>query len=125
MKPGEPRVIVFRSRLRPGVDDAYGRDAEMIGNLARATPGFVGATDFVAEDGERLALIEFESADRLAAWRDHPGASRRAATRPRRVLRALLAADLRRLAIFAVRRRDRGARFARSSSRARDRRALA
>ena len=71
MKSGEPRVIVFRSRLRPGVDEVYGRDAELIGNLATSMPGFLGATDFVAEDGERLALIEFESADELAAWRDH------------------------------------------------------
>jgi ketosteroid isomerase-like protein len=34
-------------------------------------PGLVAAKDFAAEDGERLALIEFDSAERLAAWRGH------------------------------------------------------
>jgi len=33
-------------------------------------PGFVAAKDFTAEDGERLALIEWEGGDALAAWRD-------------------------------------------------------
>jgi heme-degrading monooxygenase HmoA/ketosteroid isomerase-like protein len=70
MKP-DARVIVFRSRLRPGIDEAYGRDAGIMAELAHAMPGFQSSTDFTAADGERLALIEFESAATLAAWRDH------------------------------------------------------
>lgn len=35
-------------------------------------PGFRSAKDFTADDGERLALIEFASVGELAAWRDHP-----------------------------------------------------
>ena len=65
------QIIVFRSRLRDGVADEYGRDVDRIAALARAMPGFESATDFTAEDGERLALIEFDSADHLAAWREH------------------------------------------------------
>jgi heme-degrading monooxygenase HmoA/ketosteroid isomerase-like protein len=65
------RMIVFRSRLREGVADAYAPDAERMFGLAVAMPGFVAAKDFVADDGERCAVIEFDSAEHLAAWRDH------------------------------------------------------
>jgi len=66
------RLIVFRSRLRPGVADAYGAHAERVHERAVAMPGFVAAKDFVADDGERLALIEWAGANELAAWRDLP-----------------------------------------------------
>ena len=65
-------VIVFRSRLRPGIEAEYGARAEVIYGLAAQMPGLVSATDFTAEDGERVAIIEFDSAEHLAAWRDHP-----------------------------------------------------
>jgi len=32
----------------------------------------LAAKDFVADDGERVAIIEFDSADHLRAWREHP-----------------------------------------------------
>ena len=35
-------------------------------------PGFVSYTNFRSEDGERVSLIEFESAEALGAWRTHP-----------------------------------------------------
>lgn len=63
------RVIVFRSQLRAGVAADYGRRAEQMWRLAIARPGFVSATDFTAEDGERLALIEWDGEQALAAWR--------------------------------------------------------
>jgi heme-degrading monooxygenase HmoA len=67
------RLIVFRSRLLPGVDlEQYGARAEAMLELARTMPGFVSSRDYAADDGERLALIEFESREHLAAWRDHP-----------------------------------------------------
>ncbi|HEY1551342.1 MAG TPA: nuclear transport factor 2 family protein [Kofleriaceae bacterium] len=65
------RMIIFRSRLREGVDGAYGPDAAHMFGLAVAMPGFVGSKDFAADDGERCAVIEFDSAEHLAAWRDH------------------------------------------------------
>lgn len=68
----DQRLIVFRSRLRDGVDAEYGPRADRMFELAEAKPGFVSARDYVAADGERLALIEFESREELAAWRDHP-----------------------------------------------------
>lgn len=66
-------VIVFRSRLREDIDmgalEALG--AEMAG-LAASMPGFLGYKDYAAADGELLTLVEFESEETLAAWRDHP-----------------------------------------------------
>jgi heme-degrading monooxygenase HmoA len=65
-------VTVFRSRLRPGIDAAYNARGEEIYNLAVTMPGFISIKDFTADDGERVAIVEFESAETLAAWRDHP-----------------------------------------------------
>jgi len=67
----DPRVIVFRSELRDGVADAYNQDGEVIYGLGVAMPGFVAIKDFTADDGERVAIVEFDSAEHLAAWRDH------------------------------------------------------
>jgi heme-degrading monooxygenase HmoA/ketosteroid isomerase-like protein len=66
------RLIVFRSRLREGVADAYGPHAERIYMRAVDMPGFVAAKDFSADDGERVALIEWEGGDALEAWRTLP-----------------------------------------------------
>lgn len=40
--------------------------------LASSMPGYISYKDFVAEDGENVSVIEFESLETLAAWRDHP-----------------------------------------------------
>lgn len=65
-------VIVFRTRLREGVDL---QELERVGmrmyELAAEMPGFISYKDFAAADGESLTLVEFESAEALAAWRDH------------------------------------------------------
>lgn len=66
------RVIVFRSRLRDGVADAYRPHAERIWERATAMPGFVSSKDFTSDDGERLALIEWNGEAELRAWRDLP-----------------------------------------------------
>jgi heme-degrading monooxygenase HmoA/ketosteroid isomerase-like protein len=66
------RVIVFRSRLREGIADEYGPHAERIYELGTGMPGFIAAKDFVAEDGERLALVEWASGAELTAWRELP-----------------------------------------------------
>ena len=66
-------LIVFRSRLKAGVDlAAYDAHVAEIYGYAEKMPGFVSIKDFASPDGERLALIEFESHAELEAWRDHP-----------------------------------------------------
>jgi len=66
-------VIVFRSRLRPGVDPS---PLEPVGarmyELATQMPGFISYKDFASADGEGVSIVEFESLETLAAWRNHP-----------------------------------------------------
>jgi heme-degrading monooxygenase HmoA len=65
-------ITVFKSRLRPGVEREYAALSEEMYALAASLPGFLSVTDYAGDDGERLALIAFESAETQAAWRDHP-----------------------------------------------------
>jgi len=66
-------LTVFRSRMRPGCDLAV---VEKLGarmyELATRMPGFISYKDFTAADGESVSLVEFESAETLLAWREHP-----------------------------------------------------
>jgi len=66
-------VIVFRTRLRAGVDEAEleGVGARMF-QVAASMPGYVSYKDFAADDGEFVSIVEFDSLETLAAWRDHP-----------------------------------------------------
>jgi heme-degrading monooxygenase HmoA len=41
-------------------------------DLARAMPGFVEIKSFIADDGERVSVVTFESTETQAAWRQHP-----------------------------------------------------
>jgi heme-degrading monooxygenase HmoA len=61
-------LIVFRSRLAPDCPETYGARAGEIYDLALKAPGFVSIKDFVAEDGERVALVEFETEGQSRAW---------------------------------------------------------
>ena len=65
-------VTVFRSRRRPGTDDAYGPLAEAMLEAARSQPGFVDFATFESPDGARVSLITFASAEAQSAWRDDP-----------------------------------------------------
>jgi heme-degrading monooxygenase HmoA len=64
-------VVVFRNRLRDGVEEEAGARAEQIYQLALGMPGLQSSKDFVSEDGERLTIVEFSSPEELAAWRNH------------------------------------------------------
>ena len=65
-------ITVFRSRLRDDVPDRYFDLAAELRAKAGDLPGFVEHKVFVAEDGERLALVTFASAEAEIAWRDEP-----------------------------------------------------
>jgi heme-degrading monooxygenase HmoA len=65
-------VTVFRSRLRPDVQAEYADWAKRMSELAATVPGYVSHKGFVAEDGERLTLVEFTSEEALRAWSVHP-----------------------------------------------------
>lgn len=52
-------VTVFRSRLKPGVHDAYVAMASRMKEIAEAMPGYISDKDFIAADGERVTVVEF------------------------------------------------------------------
>jgi len=64
-------LTVFRNRLRPGAKE-YPDLAARMSALATTMPGHVSHKTFVAEDGERVTLVEFESEEAQRAWRLHP-----------------------------------------------------
>src|ERR1043165_7497557 len=72
MDRDDRRVIVFRSRLRPDISARYEQHGAEVYARAEKMPGLLSAKDFVAEDGERLALVEWRSPGELLAWRNEP-----------------------------------------------------
>jgi ketosteroid isomerase-like protein len=64
----ERRLAVFRSRLRPGVDDDQTEQLARIAKLV--SKGGVSIKQFTAIDGERLSLIEWASPVGLSIWSD-------------------------------------------------------
>lgn len=66
-------VVVFRARRTPeGDGEEYKTQLMGMSELARKMPGYISHKPYVAEDGERLTLFEWESADTLRAWATHP-----------------------------------------------------
>jgi heme-degrading monooxygenase HmoA len=61
-------VTIFRARVRLEAHDEYVRLAARIGELARQTPGYVSHKSFVADDGERVMLVEFETERAQRVW---------------------------------------------------------
>ncbi|MGE0789085.1 MAG: antibiotic biosynthesis monooxygenase [Sandaracinaceae bacterium] len=65
-------VTVFRSRLREEHLTEYLDVAAHIDALAHTMPGFVAIKTFVADDGERVSVVEFETMEQQRAWLEHP-----------------------------------------------------
>ena len=65
-------VVVFRSRLKPGVENEIQAVGGRMYELAAGMPGFVSYREYAAADGEGVAIVEFESHETLTAWREHP-----------------------------------------------------
>jgi heme-degrading monooxygenase HmoA len=66
-----PIVTVFRSRLRAD-PVGYEETAMRMYELGTSMPGFLEFKQFTADDGERLALVMFDSREHQRAWREHP-----------------------------------------------------
>ncbi len=65
-------VTVFRSRLRPGVDEAYAEVAAKMSRLVREMEGFIDEQFYVSTDGERVTVVRFRDAQSQHAWATHP-----------------------------------------------------
>ncbi|MEN7537932.1 antibiotic biosynthesis monooxygenase family protein [Aurantiacibacter flavus] len=62
-------LVVFRNRKRADIDQAaYAAEAERMEQLAREQPGFLSFKGYVADDGEVLALSEWESEEAARGW---------------------------------------------------------
>lgn len=65
-------VVVFRHRLRDGIEGAYRDEATAVAALAGDIPGYIAHKSFVADDGERVTIAEYVSEEALGAWaRNH------------------------------------------------------
>ena len=64
-------VTVFRNRLNASAQDEYANWAARMSALARQMPGYLSHKTFVADDGERVTIVEFESEDAQRAWATH------------------------------------------------------
>lgn len=65
-------IAIFRSRLRPENAAEFQELAARMLTLAQSMPGFTSYKVYAADDGERCSIIEFDSAEHLRAWREHP-----------------------------------------------------
>ena len=64
-------VVVFRSRLRNDANvKELGTLYERMLLLVAEMPGFIAVKDFQAEDGEIVAIAEFDTLEHVADWRD-------------------------------------------------------
>lgn len=64
-------VVVFRSRLDPEHRAEYEHWSERMDRLTPSIRGFRGIKTFVAEDGERVSITEFDDMDCVMEWRAH------------------------------------------------------
>ena len=63
-------LVVFRNRKRADIDAAgYAAEAELMETMARRQPGFISFKSYVADDGEVIALSEWDDENAALAWR--------------------------------------------------------
>lgn len=69
-------MVIFRFRMNEKLTAAqreeYNELAERMLKITSAMPGFIGIREYNGADGETLGITEWASAEKLAAWRDHP-----------------------------------------------------
>lgn len=46
--------------------------AARMSELAKAMPGYISHKTFIAQDGERCTIAEFDNEEHLRAWSTHP-----------------------------------------------------
>ena len=66
-------VVLFSIRMR---DDASVEEeeaeSERMWKIVAAMPGFISYKSYAAEDGERIAVVRFESREALDEWKRQP-----------------------------------------------------
>jgi heme-degrading monooxygenase HmoA len=64
-------ITIIRARVRLEAHDEYVRLAARVGELARQMPGYLSHKTFIADDGEHVTIVEFESERAQRAWAEH------------------------------------------------------
>lgn len=65
-------LVVFRNRKRADMDAAlYSEDATRMEDLARAQSGFISFKSYASDDGEVVALSEWESESEARVWAEN------------------------------------------------------
>jgi heme-degrading monooxygenase HmoA len=65
-------VVTFRHRKAPGVDEReYAQRLGKLLEIVSAMPGFRAIRSYASEDGEKVSLIEFDSHEAVARWREN------------------------------------------------------
>jgi len=75
-------ITIFRSRLKPNVQEEYMQWVARMSELAQKMPGYISYKGFQAQDGERVTIAEFESEAAQQAWGLHLRTYRSAEERP-------------------------------------------
>ena len=74
-------LVVFRNRKCADIDQAaYDAEADAMETLAAKQPGYLGFKSYAAEDGEVIALSQWEDEASAKAWgrvADHRAAQQR------------------------------------------------
>src|SRR5262245_46833994 len=66
-------LLLFKTQPRADIDQAeYQKAGARMYELAAKQPGFISIKGYTADDGERISVVKFESAEAMAAWRRHP-----------------------------------------------------
>lgn len=66
-------IAIFRFQVKPQADlEELNSLNQQLYAIVSQMPGFISVKDFMAEDGEAVAIAEFESLESLDAWKHHP-----------------------------------------------------
>jgi len=65
-------VVIFRTRLKPGVEAEIEELGGRMYALGAEMPGFISYSEYSGADGESVAIVEFDSHESLRAWREQP-----------------------------------------------------
>jgi heme-degrading monooxygenase HmoA len=65
-------VTLFRNRLRPDAGADYSEWLTRMRDIVTKMPGYISHKVYIAEDGERCTVVEFDTEEHQRAWSTHP-----------------------------------------------------
>ena len=66
-------VVIFKTHLRPGADEAeYRKVSRRMREIVAQIPGFISIKGYTGEDGEEIDLVRFKDEESLRVWKEEP-----------------------------------------------------